>query len=364
MSFLEFFKTENIFIQIAVVLLLAVFVDFIQKKTMNSINYRIDPNVSIRHLWLDSFLSSVKTPLTLLIYLASISISLELLDDILDLNVVDGIPELLPIISLVILCAFSQKFIKKAKSHFKYSKIAREREYDLTTVDAMSKVAILFVYAVVGILILQESGISISALLAFGGAGGIIVGLAARDLLSNFFGGMVIYWDKPFSIGDWIRSPDREIEGVVEDIGWRITTIRTFDKRPLYVPNSVIASITIENPQRMLNRRIFETIGIRYSDINKIRVITKKVKTMLQFHSAIDAEQTLMVNFNAYGESSVDFFIYAYTKTTDWVKYHGIKQDILLKIHEIIEEEEAQIAYPTRVLNIENFSGVKGESIE
>ena len=73
----------------------------------------------------------------------------------------------------------------------------------------------------------------------------IAIGFAAKDLLSNFFGGLFIYLDRPFAVGDWIRSPDREIEGTVEQIGWRVTRIRTFDKRPLYIPNSVFSQISV-----------------------------------------------------------------------------------------------------------------------
>ena len=115
-------------------------------------------------------------------------------------------------------------------------------------------------------MILQSLGVSVSGLLAFGGIGGIAVGFAARDLLANFLGGLSIYLDRPFTVGDWIRSPDREIEGTVEEIGWRMTRIRTFDQRPLYVPNSIFASVALENPSRMNNRRIYETLGIRYED--------------------------------------------------------------------------------------------------
>ena len=90
---------------------------------------------------------------------------------------------------------------------------------------------------------MQTLGFSVSGVMAFGGIGGIAIGFAAKDLLANFFGALTIYLDRPFSEGDWIRSPDREIEGIVENIGWRLTVIRSFDKRPIYVPNSVFASI-------------------------------------------------------------------------------------------------------------------------
>ncbi len=92
----------------------------------------------------------------------------------------------------------------------------------------------------------------------------------------------MIYFDRPFKVGDWIRSPDRQIEGTVERIGWRMTSIRTFDKRPLYVPNSVFSNIVVENPSRMLNRRIFETIGLRYDDADKVPVIIDEVREMLK----------------------------------------------------------------------------------
>ena len=142
----------------------------------------------------------------------------------------------------------------------------------------------------------------------------------------------MIYLDRPFTIGDWIRSPDREIEGTVESIGWRLTVVRTFDKRPLYIPNSVFTTLTVENPSRMSNRRIKETIGIRYQDANKMGEIVAEVKSMLEQHDEIDATQTLIVNFNAYSSSSLDFFVYTFTKTTNWIRYHEIKQDVMLRI--------------------------------
>ena len=163
----------------------------------------------------------------------------------------------------------------------------------------------------------------------------------------------MIFLDRPFSVGDWIRSPDQEVEGVVEEIGWRLTRIRTFDKRPLYVPNSVFASLTVENPSRMLNRRIYETVGIRYADIGVMEAVVKDVETMLKEHEAIDTTQTLMVNFVSFGSSSIDFFIYTFTKTTVWTEFHAIKQDILLRIAAIIEQHGAEIAFPTQTLHIQ-----------
>lgn len=224
---------------------------------------------------------------------------------------------------------------------------------DRATISAMSRLTRIALWIVVGMMILQSLGVSVSGLLAFGGVGGIAVGFAARDILANFLGGLSIYLDRPFAVGDWIRSPDREIEGTVEDVGWRITRIRTFDQRPLYVPNSVFSTVAIENPSRMRNRRIYETIGIRYQDAAAMQSIVSSVEEMLRQHEGIDQERTLMVNFVAFGASSLDFFIYTFTRTTDWATYHGIKQDVLLKVLAIVDEHQAEIAFPTRTLLIE-----------
>ena len=221
---------------------------------------------------------------------------------------------------------------------------------DRATISAVARLSRIVLWVIAGIMILQSLGVSVSGLLAFGGVGGIAVGFAARDLLANFLGGLSIFLDRPFAVGDWIRSPDREIEGTVEDVGWRVTRIRTFDQRPLYVPNSVFSTVALENPSRMLNRRIYETIGIRYDDAGAMEQIVAEVKEMLVAHDDIDKGKTLMVNFVAFGASSLDFFIYCFTRTTDWATYHGVKQDVLVEILKIIEGQGAEVAFPTRTV--------------
>jgi len=224
--------------------------------------------------------------------------------------------------------------------------------FDETTASAVTKLLRVSVVITAFLVLLQTLGYSISGVLAFGGIGGIAVGFAARDLLANFFGGLMIYMDRPFDVGDWIRSPDKEIEGTVENIGWRLTRIRTFDKRPLYVPNAIFTSISVENPSRMTHRRIKETIGIRYDDAGKMRDIISAVKEMLQNHDEIDSNQTLIVNFNEFAPSSLDFFIYTFTKTTNWIKFHEVKEDVMLKIIDIIEAHGAECAFPTSTVHI------------
>lgn len=225
--------------------------------------------------------------------------------------------------------------------------------WDKTTVEAMGKLVKAAVLITAILALMQHFGFSISGVLAFGGVGGIAIGFAAKDLLSNFFGGLMIYMDRQFSVGDWIRSPDKEIEGTVEYIGWRITRIRTFDMRPLYVPNATFTNISVENPSRMQNRRFYETFGLRYEDQDKVAAITQDVKAMLLAHAAIDTQQTLMVNVNTFNAHSVDFFVYSFTKTTKWTEFHEIKQELLALIAAIVAQHGADFAFPTQTIHMQ-----------
>ncbi|MEY8203726.1 MAG: mechanosensitive ion channel family protein [Bermanella sp.] len=224
---------------------------------------------------------------------------------------------------------------------------AVETKSDKTTISIIFKLLRISVVVLTLLVVFQTLGISISGVIAFGGVGGAAIAFAAKDLLANFFGGWMVFLDKPFKVGDWIRSPDQNIEGTVENIGWRMTRIRTFDRRPLYVPNAVFTKISIENPQRMQHRRIYETIGVRYADFSQVEAICKSIEHMLQDHVDIDSEQTLMVNFNRFADSSLEFFIYCFTHTTHWQTFHRIKQDILVEVGQIILQHDAEIAFPS-----------------
>ena len=264
----------------------------------------------------------------------------------IDLNVVSKSVFIVILVSLnIFLLIF---FSRQAKS-------SKSKKIDPSLIKATSSLAKLLLVSVSALLILQNLGVNTAGLLALGSVGGLAVGFASKDMLTNFFGGLTIYLDRPFKTGDWIRSPERNIEGTVESISWRRTVIRTFDKRPLYVPNSTFLNLIIENPSRMSNRRIYETIGIRYQDAEKLSQIIIEIKDYLQNNPNIDAEQTLMVNFNKFADSSLDIMIYCFCKTVVWAEYHRVKDEVLQKINQIITNNQAQIAFPTKTLEISHL---------
>jgi MscS family membrane protein len=303
--------------------------------------------------WDDALIQSAKRPVPAAIWIVGLAFAAGIVAKESGAAIFDFVPHFRSIGVIVCLAWYLLRLIRNVTGNIIASQQAKGEAVDRTTIDALSKLARLTVVVTTVLVGMQTLGFSVSGILAAGGIGGLAIGFAAKDLLANFFGGLTIYLDRPFSVGDWIRSPDKAIEGTVEYISWRHTRIRAFNKNPIYVPNAVFTSIVVENPSRMSHRRIKETIGIRYEDFDVMGPIVADVKSMLQNHPEIDTSQTLIVNFNTFGPSSLDFFVYTFTRTTEWVYYHEVKQDVLMKIGKIIAKHGAQIAFPTQTLHIE-----------
>lgn len=227
---------------------------------------------------------------------------------------------------------------------------------DPTSAKIITRVFKIFIFLVLLLLFGEHFGMSLSGLMAFGGIGGIAIGLASKEILSNFFSGVMLYFDRPFNIGDWVSSPDRQIEGTVAEVGWRLTKIITFDHRPLYVPNSAFSTISVENPGRMTNRRIKTEIGLRYEDADKIAIVVNDIRTMLEQNIKIDQNQTLLVYFNDFADSSLNIMIYCFTKTTKWAEWLAAQQEVYLNIIEIVHKHGADFAFPSRTIYMDSDS--------
>ncbi len=210
-----------------------------------------------------------------------------------------------------------------------------------------------------GILaILQEWGINVSAVMASLGLGGLAFALAAKDTVANLFGGLTVLIDKSMRVGDWIKIGN--VEGIVEDIGLRTTKIRSFEKSLIVIPNQVLANQSLENFSRRNVRRIKMLIGLTYdTPREKMVKILNEIREMLRNHPGIAKNQLLMVYFTEFADSSLNIFIYCFTNTAVWSEYLAIREDVNLKIMEIVERNGASFAFPSTSIYVEklpNFS--------
>ncbi|MFT5535152.1 MAG: MscS family membrane protein [Burkholderiaceae bacterium] len=338
-------------LQIFIVVLIVVVFNFFLRRVLAKLEQRTRLTETP---WDFALVSALRKPLTVLAWIIGLAFVGRLLDAETDATLFELVAPARTIGVIACLTWFLLRLIRNVQDGVIAQRTARNKPADRTTIDAVGKLLRVSVLITAALVMLQSLGFSISGVLAFGGVGGIAVGFAAKDLLANFFGGLMVYWDRPFEVGDWIRSPDKEIEGTVEDIGWRLTRIRTFDSRPLYVPNGLFNTIAVENASRMTNRRIDETVRLRLDDTDKVAIIVADIKVMLAAHPEIDQNQTTIVNLLKFGASSLDILVYTFTRTTAWVAFHEIKQDVMLEIVGIIARHDAQIALPAQLLNVQD----------
>jgi len=208
----------------------------------------------------------------------------------------------------------------------------------------------IFIGVLAFILIAQNMGYSVSGLLAGLGIGGLALAMASKDTLANLFGSIMILVDRPFLVGDWITFPGGD--GVVEEVGMRSTRIRTFAKTVVSIPNQALANATVENHSLMPKRRIKFTLGVTYqSTVDQVRQLVDRIEEYLKGNTDIDQE-FMLVKFTDFNSSSLDIFVYCFTVSTDWTRHLAVKQEVNLRIMEMVEEMGMGIAYPTQTLHL------------
>jgi MscS family membrane protein len=217
--------------------------------------------------------------------------------------------------------------------------------------DILEKVLSLFIYLLIIFTLLEQTGTSMNTLIAFGGISGLAIAFASQQLIANFFGGLMIYLTQPFRIGEQIILPEKGIEGDIEEIGWYATCVRGLDKKPLYIPNSMLNQVLIINNSRMSHRQFKHTLSFRYEDIHKVAGFTKDLKSFLFAHEKVDADYLPQVFLSDFGHVGLDVFVSASLKDTDKFAFQEATQELLLEINALAETHAMQLAIPVQSLH-------------
>lgn len=208
------------------------------------------------------------------------------------------------------------------------------------------------VVAILSVLfVLQNLGWNVTSLLAGLGIGGLAIALAAQETVSNLFGSFTIFSDRCFRIGDWVRVGD--VEGTVEEVGFRSTRIRRFDQALVTVPNSRFIKSEVINFSEMRKRRIKFNLGVSYkTTTEQMRAVVEGIKNLIEEDPRFE-HSFYMVHFTDFGAYSLDIFIYCFTRTTNWDEYLQVREDFNLKIMELVEKLGVEIAYPTQTIHLQ-----------
>lgn len=351
-AFQDFIRANELegLLRAGIIITLTLAVSVAVRALLRRIRRRTDNS---RMIFLRVLPQAVALPLQAIIWLGAAEVIFRSFKDVRDVIALDEVDTILAIGYLAIvtlgLMSLNQRYFRAQRDAYIRGDLVG---LDLGNADLLRKVLVVLIFAGAVLVALPIFGVSIGGLLAVGGIGGAIAGFAVKDTLANVLGSIMINIDRPFRVGDWVRLPSHDIEGVVEEIGWGQTTIRKFDKRPVYVPNSMIGNVLIENPGRMTHRRIREQVAIRYSDFDKLPAVIESIQAYVRGHPDLDQKQTPVVRFVSYGAYSLDIEVTAYTTKTAWLDFLAVHQGVLVEIGKIIARHGAQIAVPTQVLQM------------
>lgn len=245
------------------------------------------------------------------------------------------------------LSASSSAFFTRMKGRYKL-------DADDVLVPFFSK-ALRFIIVALGFsMVASVFGYNVGGFVAGLGLGGVAIAFAAKDALAHLLGGFVIITEKPFKIGDWILTPD--VEGTVEDISFRSTKIRTFAQAVVTMPNATIANGPITNWSQMGKRQISYNFTVSPdTSKDKLQRIISEIEMYLKTNDEVHPE-TILVKFDHFNEMGYSIMVYLFTKTTVWADYLQVKEELNLKIVELLEREGATIALPSRRVYVDQDS--------
>lgn len=329
---------------IAIILMVVIF-NFLAKWILKKLHGHFAKQ---KKIWKDSFVQAIYTPLSCYVwFFAAIQTIDIILTRVYAPLLINTRHLLLAGAGVLTLGWFLLRWKRNIIHHLIIKSKLKEITLDPGKVGAIDKIWTVAIIFFTCLLLLEATDRSMNTIIAFGGIGGLALAFASQEIIANFFGGFMIYLTQPFTVGDWISIPDHSVEGIVEEIGWYMTCVRSLDRRPIYIPNAIFSKLIVITPSRMSHRQFKETIGLRYIDLPKIAPIMQEIKEMLHTHPDIDPTQSIIVRLSTFGQYSLDISVSAYIPTIDNEGYMKIKEDILLKIAAIIQKHGAEIATPS-----------------
>ena len=226
-----------------------------------------------------------------------------------------------------------------------------ESKLDDQLVPLIRKALKVTIGVVCGVWVVQLLGYSVSSLLAGLGIGGLAVALALQDSLTNFFGSVFIFLDRPFAVGDTVKIGD--VTGTVEQIGFRSTRIRTWPATLVSIPNKTVAESVVDNWSKMPKRRVFQTVGVTYeTTADQMQQAVAAIRRILESDEGVDQE-FIVVRFSDFGASSLDITVYYFTKAITYADHLAMKERVNLAIMRAVEQLGLSIAFPTHTVYFE-----------
>ncbi len=339
------------YIGLAVLVFLATFVQFTLIRTIAIVvkrRYEDDD----RNFW-DEERQRLNRSLLLLTVAITLLVGIPILDFDSDIDdAINQIASLMGAVAVVLLAyrgidIFTDVLAKRAE--------ATETKFDDQLVPLLRTSLKLFVSLVGGLFILQNLDVNISALIAGLGLGGLAIALAAQDSVRNLLGGVTIFADKPFEVGDWVIVDG--IEGTVESVGFRSTRVRTFYNSLVTVPNGRLVDTGIDNMGKRRWRRYKTTLGVGYHTTpDQMQAFVEGIRAIIQANPGM-RQDYFIVEFHGFCATSLDVLVYCFMDAADWTEELRTRHIINLDIMRLAARLQVDFAFPTQTLHIAEMPG-------
>lgn len=344
-------KSDLWFMELIVGLSVLVVLNYVFKRVVKHVRHR---SLSTANSWREKLDYIVFVPVHALLWILGGILILEVLGRHFEVSLLRGYLNSLRATAIIACLVWVLLRWQAEVQHFVLRLDGRAKSVDKAFVQMLGKISTVVIFLVSGLAILHQWGLNIGPLVAFGGIGAAAIGFAGKDVIANFFGGLMLYITRPFVVGDFIVMVAPELAGHVEEIGWYLTSVRDKQKRAVYLPNAIFSNALVVNSSRMTHRKIEEKVGVGYEDAAKVGPLVEEVRRFLLAHPRIDTHVPVLVSLAAFGVYSLDINIEVYTLATGNEEFAKIKQEVLLAICQITQNAGVQLANP--VFNIKSLS--------
>jgi len=328
------------FFEIIIGIVVLVGINYLFKKAVKHVRHR---SLSTKPDWREKIDQILYLPFEILLWVLGGTLVVEILGRRFGISFFDNYLDAFRSTLFVFCCAWALLRWKAVMQKEFLNKEGRARHIDTGFMHVIGKILSVVVVLIASMVVLQVWGLNIAPLIAFGGIGAAAVGFAGKDVIANFFGGLMLYINRPFMVGDTIHLPDRHLEGTVEEIGWYLTTLRDKEKRPVYLPNALFSELFVINGSRMTHRHIEEKIGVRYEDFSKVPTLVESIKQTIASHPEIDRELPIQVVIDAFSPMTIDIHFDAYTLETRQEKYLTIRHEVLMQVYQEVLKAGAEV---------------------
>ncbi len=310
----------------------------------------VHENTPIKNSWVQASI----LPVSCFIWIVAAVYILDLLSDrLLSESFSSGLKPFFSI-TLVLIAGW---FFLRANHNIRHVLLEKSRRHEISLdpgkVFGLTKLASVVVVILVAIFLMDILGVGLNTLIAFGGISGLAVAFAAQEVIANFFGGIMIHVNHPFSVGDSIALPGSGIDGTVEDIGWYETCLKSKDSQPIYIPNALFSKAYVVNGTRRSYRQANEKISIRHEDIGQAINVIEDIRKYLQNHPSVAEPHKVLVYIGQIGPQAVDLMFSASSVFVDEAKFLKFRDEIFVQAIELLQKRGCQLAIPVeRIVKI------------